>query len=137
MLNNQAPLVFEDGEQMRDFVSVHDIVRANMLAMERSASDGQVINIGCGKPISIREVAEMLAKSLGKDLPPVITNKYRAGDIRHCYADLTRARALLGYEPQVSYEEGFRELADWLGGQQAEDKAATMLEELSTYGLSA
>ncbi len=138
MLNDQAPLVFEDGEQMRDFVSVHDIVRANLLAMERPQSNDQVINIGCGKPISIRSVAEILARSLGKDLEPIITNKYRAGDIRHCYADLTRARTLLGYEPQVSYEEGFRELAEWLGSQEAtEDKADTMLRELSAYGLTA
>ncbi len=137
MLNNQAPLVFEDGEQQRDFVSVHDIVRANMLAMDRPESNGEVINIGCGKPISIRRVAEILAAALGKDLAPVITNKYRAGDIRHCFADLTRARQLLGYEPQISYEEGFAELAEWLGSQTAEDKADTMLQELSTYGLTA
>ncbi len=137
LLNNQAPLVFEDGEQMRDFVSVHDIVRANMLAMDRTESDGEVINIGCGEPISIRRVAEILARSLGRDISPVITNKYRAGDIRHCFADLSRARTLLGYEPQVTHEEGFRELAAWLGGQQAEDKAETMLSELDTYGLTA
>jgi dTDP-L-rhamnose 4-epimerase len=137
MLNDQAPLVFEDGEQMRDFVNVRDIVRANMLAMERTESNGAVINIGCGKPISIRKVAEILATSLGKDLAPVITEKYRAGDIRHCYADLTKARELLGYEPEVTYEEGFRELAEWLRGQQAEDKADTMLKELSAYGLTA
>jgi dTDP-L-rhamnose 4-epimerase len=137
MLNNQAPLVFEDGEQMRDFVSVHDIVRANILAIERPESNNEVINIGCGQPISIRRVAEILAKALGKDVEPVITNHYRAGDIRHCYADLAKARALLGYEPQVSYEEGFRELAEWLGSQTAEDKAGIMLQELSAYGLTA
>lgn len=137
LINDQAPLVFEDGEQMRDFVSVHDIVRANMLAMERPESDGHVINIGCGKPISIRHIAEILARSLGKDIAPVITQKYRAGDIRHCYADLTRARMLLGYEPQITHEEGFRELAAWLQGQEAEDKAETMLRELNTYGLTA
>jgi len=137
MINNQPPLVFEDGEQQRDFVSVHDIVRANMLAMQRGPSDGQVINIGCGTPITIRRVAEILAQALGKDLAPVITEKYRAGDIRHCYADLTRARNLLGYEPQVTHEQGFKELAAWLNQQQAEDKAETMLKELSTYGLTA
>ena len=138
LINNQAPLVFEDGEQMRDFVSVHDIVRANMLAMERAESNDQVVNIGCGKPITIRRVAEILAAALGKpELVPVITQKYRAGDIRHCYADLTRARMLLGYEPQVTHEEGFRELAAWLAGQEAEDKAETMLLELSAYGLTA
>ncbi len=138
LINNQNPLVFEDGEQMRDFVSVHDIVRANMLAMERPESDGEVINIGCGTPITIRCVATILAAALGKpELVPVITQKYRAGDIRHCFADLTKARSLLGYEPQVTHEEGFRELAAWLSGQQAEDKAETMLQELSTYGLTA
>jgi len=137
LINNQAPLVFEDGEQMRDFVSVHDIIRANMLAMERPESNGEVINVGCGRPIKIRRVAEILAAALGKDIEPVITQKYRAGDIRHCYADLTKARKLLGYEPQVTHEEGFRELAAWLADQQAEDKAETMLQELSAYGLTA
>ncbi len=137
MLNGSAPLVFEDGEQMRDFVSVHDIVRANMLAMEHPASDGEVVNIGCGKPITIRRVAELLAQSLGLDLEPVITNKFRAGDIRHCYGDISKARRLLGYEPQVTHEEGFRELAQWLSGQKPVDKADTMLKELSTYGLTA
>ena len=138
IINNQNPLVFEDGEQMRDFVSVHDIVRANMLAMDSPASDNQVINIGCGQPITIRRVAEILATALGKaELTPIITQKYRAGDIRHCYADLTRARKLLGYEPQVTHEEGFRELAGWLAHQEAEDKADAMLSELTTFGLTA
>ncbi len=137
LINGQAPLVFEDGEQMRDFVSVHDIVRANLLAMTSPASDGEVINIGCGQPITIREVAEILARSLGVSVEPVITGKYRAGDIRHAYADITRARALLGYEPEITHEAGFRELAGWLRCQTAEDKADTMLQQLSTYGLTA
>jgi dTDP-L-rhamnose 4-epimerase len=137
MLNGQAPLVFEDGEQMRDFVSVHDIVHANILAMQRPESDGEVINVGSGRPISIRQVAEILGRALGSTMEPVITRKYRAGDIRHCYADLTRARTLLAYEPQVTHEEGFRELAEWLSEQRAEDKAETMLKELSAYGLTA
>jgi dTDP-L-rhamnose 4-epimerase len=137
MLNGNAPLVFEDGDQMRDFVSIHDIVRANMLAMERPESDGEVINVGCGKPITIRRVAELLAEALGKDVKPIITNKFRAGDIRHCFADITKARKLLGYEPQVTHEAGFRELAEWLSGQEAEDKADTMLSELSAHGLTA
>ena len=137
LLNGQAPLVFEDGEQMRDFVSVHDIVRANMLAMEQPKSEGQVINIGSGQPVSISRVAEMFASSLNSSIGPVVTRKYRAGDIRHCYADLTKARDLLGYEPQVTHEEGFSELVAWLSKQQAEDRAETMLKELSAYGLTA
>ena len=112
-------------------------MRANLLAMERPESNGEVINIGCGKPITIRRVAEILADALGKELAPVITQKYRAGDIRHCYADITKARNLLGYEPQVTHEEGFRELAGWLAQQEAEDKAETMLKELTAYGLTA
>ena len=138
LLNNQNPLVFEDGEQMRDFVSVHDIVRANIMAMNRPESNDQVINIGSGKPISIRDIAVILAAALGKpEFVPSITQKYRAGDIRHCFADLSKARTLLGYEPQVSHEEGFRELAAWLASQKAEDKAEMMLQELNTYGLTA
>ena len=137
MINGQAALVFEDGEQQREFVSVHDIVRANLLAMDRPESDGHVINIGSGKPVSIRRVAELLASALGVALQPAITGKYRAGDIRHCYADISRARALLGYEPQVSHEEGFMELAQWLQSQEAEDRADTMMQQLSTFGLTA
>ncbi len=137
MLNGNAPMVFEDGNQMRDFVSIHDIVRANLLAMERPESDGEVINIGCGTPITIRRVAELLSEALGKPVDPVVSQKFRAGDIRHCYADISKARKLLGYEPQVTHEQGFRELADWLSQQEAEDKAETMLKELSAYGLTA
>lgn len=137
MLNGRQPLIFEDGEQQRDFVSIHDIVRANLLAMQRPESNGHVINVGSGKPVSIRKVAELLATSLGSDMEPVITGKYRAGDIRHCYADISKARELLGYEPQVSHEEGFGELAGWLASQEAEDKADTMLEQLAAHGLTA
>ncbi len=137
LLNGQAPLVFEDGEQMRDFVSVHDIVRANLLAMESPRADGEVINIGCGRPITIRQVAQLLGNALGSSIAPVITAKYRAGDIRHCYADIGKARELMGYEPEVTHEAGFAELAEWLREQEAEDKAETMLQQLTTYGLSA
>ncbi len=139
LLNAQPPLVFEDGEQQRDFVNIHDIVRANILALEREQANGQVINVGSGRPISISRVAELLSSALGKqgELPHQLTQRYRSGDIRHCYADLTRARALLGYEPQVTHEQGFAELVDWLRAQRPEDKAETMLQELNSYGLSA
>ena len=96
LLNSNAPLIFEDGEQMRDFVSVHDVVRANLLAMDRSESNGEIINVGCGKPITIRRVGQLLAKGLGKNLEPILTNKFRAGDIRHCYADITKGPAAAG-----------------------------------------
>lgn len=137
MLNGTQPHIFEDGEQMRDFVHVKDIVRACLLAMERPESNGEIINVGSGKPITIRQVAGLLAQSLSMNVLPVISNKYRAGDVRHCYADITKARRLLGYEPHVTPGEGFSELAAWLKGQEAEDRAETMLRELSSYGLTA
>ena len=138
MLNGKQPLIFEDGEQQRDFVSIHDIVRANILAMDAPRSNGEVINVGSGAPVSIRRVAELLASALGgRGLEPIVTGKYRAGDIRHCYADISKARDLLGYEPQVTHEEGFVELAAWLAGQEAEDKADTMLQQLAAHGLTA
>jgi dTDP-L-rhamnose 4-epimerase len=137
LLNGQAPMLFEDGAQMRDFVSVHDIVQANLLALERSESDGEVINVGSGTAVRIRDVAELLAAALGKTIKPVVSRKYRAGDIRHCYADISKARRLLGFEPRVSQKQGFSELATWLAKQQAEDHAETMLQELSNHGLTA
>ncbi len=137
LLNNLPPLVFEDGTQMRDFVSIHDIVQANLLAMESKEADQVVLNIGSGQPITILRVAELLAGALGKEIAPVVTQKYRAGDIRHCYADVSRATKVLGYQPRMTHEEGFRELAAWLRMQQAEDNAEMALRELSTYGLTA
>lgn len=136
MLNGVPPIIFEDGEQMRDFVHVKDVARACMLAMARPQSDGRVINIGSGTPISIRSVARVLAESLGIEAEPIISKKYRAGDVRHCYADISRACDLLGYVPKVTHQEGFLELAEWLRGQQAEDRADTMLKELNAYGLT-
>src|SRR5207253_2153342 len=85
LLNGNRPLVFEDGKQMRDFVSVQDVTQANLLAMERSGADGQALNIGSGEAISIREVAMTLSHALGTYIPAELTGKYRAGDIRHCF----------------------------------------------------
>lgn len=137
LLNGQPPLIFEDGEQRRDFVSIHDIVQANLLALEHQGKEPLVCNIGSGTPITISQVAQKLSHALNVSIPPVITKKYRAGDIRHCFADISRAQAELGYTPQVSHDEGFRELAEWLAGQRAEDKAEVAMQELARFGLSA
>src|SRR5512146_789098 len=114
LLNGRAPLIFEDGRQMRDFVSVHDVVQANLLAMHRPEANGLALNIGSGKPISIREIAAVLTQALGSNMPAEITGKYRAGDIRHCFADISAATRVLGYQPRVRFAEGIRELVDWL-----------------------
>ena len=137
LLNDRSPMIFEDGKQMRDFVSVHDVVRANLLAMEKSGADGKALNIGSGHPITIRQVADALTRSLGKTIPSEITGKYRSGDIRHCFGDITAAKRFLGYAPRYSFEDGVRELVEWLQSQQAEDRAAEMMQQLKTFGLSA
>ena len=131
LLNDQAPMVFEDGEQTRDFVHVSDIVQANMLALETDKADYQALNIGTGSPISISDISLMLARGLGKDIRPEVTGKYREGDIRHCVADISRARALLGYEPKVKLADGIPELLEWVRQQQAENttQATTELEQ--------
>jgi dTDP-L-rhamnose 4-epimerase len=137
LLNHRSPMVFEDGQQMRDFVSVHDVVQANLLAMERSEGDGMALNVGSGMPIAIRDVAFELAHSLGETVPTEITGKYRAGDIRHCYADIATTKRVLGYQPRHEFANGIAELVTWLRSQTAVDKAGEMVRELSAYGLTA
>jgi len=137
LLNRRAPMVFEDGRQMRDFVSVHDVVRANLLAMESDKADGLALNIGSGSPVSIAEVAAELSNCMGENIPAEITGKYRVGDIRHCFADITAARKVLGYQPRHRFSDGIAELVEWLRSQTAVDKAADMVRELSAFGLTA
>src|SRR5687768_5817003 len=135
LLNDQQPLVFEDGGQTRDFVHVSDIVRANLLALETDRADYQAVNIGTGRPTSIQEVGRLLAEGLGKDPAQEVVGKYREGDIRHCVSDISRARRLLGYEPQVPLEEGIPELLGWVREQKAEDSVARATAELETRQL--
>ena len=136
-LNDRAPMVFEDGRQQRDFVSVHDVARACRLALEAPDADGQVLNVGSGRRYSIREIAERMASALGKGyVAPEITGRYRVGDIRHCVADITRARDVLGYAPAVPLEDGLVELAEWLEGQTAADRVAEASAELAARGLT-
>jgi dTDP-L-rhamnose 4-epimerase len=136
LLNDKPPLIFEDGMQMRDFVSVHDVVQANLLAMERSEADGQALNVGSGEPISIREVAGVLARALGRDVLAEITGKYRTGDIRHCFADITRARATLGYQPEHRFADSVGELVTWLRSQTPQDRVAEASAQLQSFGLT-
>ncbi|ASQ44762.1 SDR family NAD(P)-dependent oxidoreductase [Legionella clemsonensis] len=136
LLNNNAPLIFEDGLQKRDFVHVKDVARACRLALENSNADGEVINIGSGNQYTIREIAEKLAQVMNKEIEPQVTGKYRVGDIRHCFADLTKARALLGFEPCVPFNEGLAELSVWLEGQIAIDHVHKATNELALRGLT-
>ncbi|MBX3298110.1 MAG: NAD-dependent epimerase/dehydratase family protein [Acidobacteria bacterium] len=135
LMNDQAPTIFEDGLQSRDFVNVKDIVQANLLALETDRGDYEAMNVGTGRPTTVKQIAELLAKGLGKDIAPEIVGKYREGDIRHCVADISKIRDLLGYEPQVTLEDGLAELLDWLATQEAEDRVEAATAELSSKGL--
>lgn len=137
LLNGNAPQVFEDGRQMRDFVSVSDAVQGLVLSMQRSGADGRALNIASGEPVSVREVAATLAIALQSEIVPELTGKFRSGDIRHCFADITAARRLLGYVPRVTLVEGIKDLVSWLRCQQPEDRAAEAAAQLSSFGLTA
>jgi dTDP-L-rhamnose 4-epimerase len=137
LLNDRAPMVFEDGHQQRDFVSVRDVVQACRLAAEVSPAAGRTFNVGSGAHFSVLEIAERMAAALGKEhIEPEITDKYRVGDIRHCFADITLARNILGYRPQVELDEGLAELAEWLEGQIAVDRVHEARAELNMRGLT-
>jgi dTDP-L-rhamnose 4-epimerase len=137
LLNNRPPLIFEDGRQRRDFVSVRDVARACRLALEVPEAAGEAFNIGSGRQYTVRQIAERMAATLGKEeIEAEITGAYRVGDIRHCFADIAHARKLLGYEPRVTLEEGLAELAAWLEGRAATDRVAEARAELSARGLT-
>jgi dTDP-L-rhamnose 4-epimerase len=137
LLNGRPPLIFEDGEQRRDFVSVHDIARACALALERDSAARRAVNVGSGESITVREIARRLAQVTNREhIEAEVTGKYRVGDIRHCFADIATAREVLGYEPQVALVDGMAELAEWLEGQTVDDRVDSAHGELAARGLT-
>ncbi len=133
--NNNPPIVYEDGLQTRDFVSVHDIVKANLLAMKKASADYEAFNVGTGVPLTIKGIAETLAELQNSKVRPVITNRFRKGDVRHCYADISKIKRKLGYKQEVSFENGMRELISWSAGQKATDRFEEANEKLREKGL--
>lgn len=137
LLNGNAALIYEDGEQSRDFVSVRDVVQALLLAGERPEAVGGVFNIGSGEAVTVRGIAETLAAVMKLDVAPQVTGRYRVGDVRHCVADITRARQLLDFAPRVTLEAGMRELVEWLEEQdQPEDAVGKHVADLAARGLT-
>ncbi len=132
--NNNPPIIYEDGLQSRDFISVYDIVEANMLAMNSDVMNYQAFNVGTGRPTTILNVSKVLCKLYSKDLTPMIQNKFRLGDIRHCIAD-TGNIARFGFSPRVSFEEGMRDLVEWGKTAEAVDRVESAQEELREKGL--
>ena len=136
LLNDRAPLVFEDGNQTRDFIDVRDIARCCALALQQDGADGRTLNVGTGRPTSIVEVARVIARGLGKELEPEVVNEFRAGDIRHCYAETQLANELLGFRAEIPFEAGMHELLEWLEGQEAADSVDAAREALVARGLA-
>jgi len=136
LLNGRPPGVFEDGLQRRDFVHIRDVVAALVAALEPAAGAGAALNVGSGRPVTVLDVADALARGLGVEIEPEIRNEFRAGDVRHCFPDIALARRELGYEPAVGFEEGMTELVGWLGGERAEDFVPRATEELRARGLT-
>lgn len=137
LLNDRPPVIFEDGLQRRDFVSVHDVAQACRLALEVPDAAGRVLNVGSGHSYTILEIAQRMAAVMGKrHIEAEISAKYRVGDIRHCFADIRLARRLLGYEPRVELNDGLVELAEWLEGRTADDRVGQMQAELNKRGLA-
>jgi len=137
LMNNKPPMIFEDGLQQRDFVSVHDVAQACRLALEKESAAGHVFNVGSGNHYTIRELGERIADVMGKShINPEVTEKYRIGDIRHCFADIGLAQRVLGYAPRVELENGLKELVEWLEGQTAVDHVDKARAELTARGLA-
>ena len=137
LLNGSPPLIFEDGRQRRDFIYITDVARAARLALEVEGAKGQVFNVGSGHHFTIGEIAERMCGLLGRaNLAPEISGKYRVGDIRHCFADISLARTVLGFTPSVSLDDGLMKLSEWLHGQIAVDRVETARQELEARGLA-
>ncbi|ACE94376.1 MULTISPECIES: NAD-dependent epimerase/dehydratase family protein [Rhizobium] len=136
LANGQPPMIFEDGKQRRDFVHVRDVARAFRLALEKPAASGHVINIGSGQAYSIADVATLLADAMGvPEIAPDIMNKARSGDIRNCFADISKARELLGFEPRYHLENSLGPFVDWVRQTGAIDRGAEMKRQLEERGL--
>jgi dTDP-L-rhamnose 4-epimerase len=137
LLNGRPPLIYEDGHQRRDFVSVHDVARACRQALEQPDPAGRVLNVGSGESVSVLEIAAELARVMQReDVAPQVTGTYRVGDIRHCFADVALAARTIGYAPQVRLTDGMSELAQWLAGEVATDRVDAAAAELASRGLT-
>ena len=136
LLSGERPVVYEDGGQTRDFISVHDVTAAVIAALGSPSADGQVINIGSGVGRRIREIAQTLATLTGTpDLAPLITERYRRGDVRHCIADASRARQMLAFTPAVTFEDGLAEVVEWARTSPSSDRMSEAQAELESHQL--
>ncbi|MAG02053.1 nucleoside-diphosphate sugar epimerase [Candidatus Pacearchaeota archaeon] len=133
--NNSPLIVYEDGNQTRDFIYIDDVINANLLAMDNPKANYKTFNVGSGKPIAIKHIAHELYGIFNKQPNIQITENFRKGDIRHCIADNTKINELLGWEPTVSFEEGLKKTVEWSQEQEARDDFEKADRELKEKGL--
>lgn len=134
--NGNAINIFEDGKESRDFVYIDDVVDATILGLEKEEANNQVFNVGTGVAIDVLTVANELVKNYDVEVPITVSGNYRLGDIRHNYADLTKINRLLGFQPEVSFEQGLKRFADWVNTQEVqEDKYQKSIDEMKEKGL--
>src|SRR5664279_881024 len=114
LLNDRAPMVFEDGRQLRDFIHVQDVADAFAAVLDSDLPIWDTFNVGSGRAITVGEMARALARMLHKDIAPQVLGKYRVGDIRHCFPDITKMRETFGFAPRRSFESGMHELISWV-----------------------
>ena len=134
--NGNGINIFEDGKETRDFVFISDVVDATVLGIEKESANNQVFNVGTGVATDVITVATELSNNYGIQVPITISGNYRLGDIRHNYADITKARQLLGFEPKISFKEGLKQFTDWVNTQEVEeDKYQKSIDEMKAKGL--
>ena len=129
-LNDQNPIIFEDGKQMRDFVHIDDITDACILSMTKDEANYETFNVSSGKSITVFELAKIVQNLMNSDKDPIISNKFRVGDIRHCFANIDKIKKL-GYEPKHRLEEGLVDVIEWVKKQRSYKSINEMINKLS------
>lgn len=136
ILNGEEINVFEDGKESRDFIHVEDVVSAILMSIENEAANGEVFNIGTGVSTSVKEVAETLASAYGKQVPIKISGLFRVGDIRHNFADTSKAQKILGFNPKITFKEGISKFTSWVSAQSVSTiRVSDSLNEMKSKGL--
>lgn len=133
--NNNSPIIYEDGLQTRDFISVRDVAKANLICLKNKSSNYEIFNVGSSKPITIKWLAEFMKEYMKKEVKIKVTNKFRKGDIRHCFADISKIKNKLDFSPKVKFEEGIQEFLSWAEKEESEDKFEKANKELKEKGL--
>jgi dTDP-L-rhamnose 4-epimerase len=134
--NGNGINIFEDGKETRDFVYVNDVVDATILGIEKEEANNEIFNVGTGVPTDVITVANGLITNYGIDVPVTISGNYRLGDIRHNYADITKIKNKLGFEPQFSFEQGLKQFTNWVDKQEVQqDNYVKSIEEMKAKGL--